>query len=903
MEFLFVLLILLSIPVLAIAALVIALSARESIRQLQERLARLEAAQVAPQVAATFAADAQASSPAVEEAPATGEVPIATEPPAEPAAVPPEEAAAEQVVPTPAPSARPATLEERFGTQWVVWIGGLALALGAIFLVRYTVEQGLLGPGVRIVLAGLFAAALIAAGEWTRRNEIAAGIAGVPTQHIPSILTAAGTVAAYSTVYAAYVLYGFLSPGAAFILLGIVALATLAGALLHGPALAGLGLAGAFLAPALVETSEPSYWALYLYLVVVNAAAFALARMRLWRWLAITAVVLGALWALPGITIHRVDALGAHLFYIVAVYALAAALIVSGLLFGPGSERGEIDEVSSGALAAYIIAATIMVARSQHDVAALAVFTLLAVATVAIVWRTESALWALPTAGVMTAIVMLQWAMPHYVAELVMPPGVTAGAIPDPPTGAGSHIMLGGALAALFGAAGFAVQGRAPDARAALIWSATAVATPIVILVALYWRIAELDRSVPFAGLALLMAALYGYATELLGRREPAPGIAASGAVFATGAVASLALALTFALEKGWLTVGLALMVPGIAWIAGQRPLPALRWLAAVVVMLVVARIAWAPSIAGHELGTTPLFNWLLYGYGVPAAAFWTAGYLLRRRADDVPARVTDAAAILFTVLLALLEIRHFMTGGQVFEPAAALAEAGMQVSVGIAIAIGLERVRLRTGSIIHNIGALVVAGLTLAAIVVGLGLMLNPFLEPTDVGGLFFNLILLGYGIPAVLAAILAYTARETRPLAYRYVAAATTIALALLYVSLEVRRFYQGSEILPWVPASDAEQYTYSLVWLVLGVALLAAGVVLRSQPARLASAVVVALTIAKVFLVDMAGLTGILRALSFIGLGVVLVGIGWLYQRLLFPSGGNAITPASTETTGNG
>ena len=50
-------------------------------------------------------------------------------------------------------------------------------------------------------------------------------------------------------------------------------------------------------------------------------------------------------------------------------------------------------------------------------------------------------------------------------------------------------------------------------------------------------------------------------------------------AIFATGAVAALALALTFALEKGWLTVALALMVPGIAWVAEKRPLPLLRWL------------------------------------------------------------------------------------------------------------------------------------------------------------------------------------------------------------------------------------------------------------------------------------------------------------------------------------
>ena len=40
---------------------------------------------------------------------------------------------------------------------------------------------------------------------------------------------------------------------------------------------------------------------------------------------------------------------------------------------------------------------------------------------------------------------------------------------------------------------------------------------------------------------------------------------------------AELVFALTFALEKGWLTVGLALMVPGIAYISTQRPLPLLR--------------------------------------------------------------------------------------------------------------------------------------------------------------------------------------------------------------------------------------------------------------------------------------------------------------------------------------
>jgi uncharacterized membrane protein len=210
-----------------------------------------------------------------------------------------------------------------------------------------------------------------------------------------------------------------------------------------------------------------------------------------------------------------------------------------------------------------------------------------------------------------------------------------------------------------------------------------------------------------------------------------------------------------------------------------------------------------------------------------------------------------------------------------------------MQISVGLAMTIGLERIRARTNSIVHNVGALILAAATLAAIVLGPGLLLNPLQTGRPVGdGVFFNLILLAYGIPALLAAILVLIARTTRPLVYRTIAATAAVGLALGYLSLEVRRLYHGPVL--WRGAtSDVEQYTYSAVWLSFGVALLAAGLLLQSRPGRLASAAVVALTIAKVFLVDMADLTGIFRALSFIGLGAVLVGIGWLYQRLLFPT----------------
>jgi len=356
----------------------------------------------------------------------------------------------------------------------------------------------------------------------------------------------------------------------------------------------------------------------------------------------------------------------------------------------------------------------LLVLASGHDPVALVTFAMLVAATAAISWRAEPAAAAVPAAALLTALVIARWAVEFNIGHLLAPSGPVAGAVPEPPKAdVGWHLVLATSFALLFGVAGYRAQGRSERPIVPMLWSASAVFTPIAILAALYYRIAKLEPSIPFAASALLLSVLYALATEQLDRRAPRPGLAAAGALFATGAVAALALALTMALEKGWLTVALALMVPGIAWVSDRRPLPVLRALAAAVGALVMARIAWEPRIVGQAVGTTPIFNWLLYGYGIPAAAFGLGGHLMRRRADDVPARMIDSGAIVLTVLLAFMEIRHFVNRGDVYRGASSLTELALQVSVGLALTIGLERLRLRTHSVVHNIAALVIAALT----------------------------------------------------------------------------------------------------------------------------------------------------------------------------------------------
>jgi uncharacterized membrane protein len=870
--------------IIAIAALIFARKAYVDARRLRARVDAMEAA------AAPVATPAPPPLPEYEPAPAT-QPDLPAEPPPFPAVIAPamsasgDSAAAPSPATPPPPSQADPGFEERIGTRWVVWIGGLALALGGFFLVRYSIEAGLLGPRVRTFLGGLFALALLAGGEWTRRKESIADIEALPIANIPAILTAAGTAVAFATVYAAYALYDFIAPATAFILLGLVALGTLAAALLHGPALAGLGVVGAFATPILVSSDKPDYWALYIYLAIVTAAALGLARIRLWRWLAVTTIALALFWTLPCLNCGP-SMVAPHVFHVVAGFVIAALLVVCGFMFGPAIEQDRIEPISCLSLAAYLLGATAIVLTSRHADAAMIAFAVLVAATLFVAWRAPAATGAVAAAAAFVFIVFAEWAVRGNPDVLVVPggplPGMGGPAITD--QSVTLHLIAAAIFAVGFGGAGFLSQGRSTSAIIPVVWSAAGVFMPLALLIALYARIAHLDRSIPFAILAVLLAAAFAGATEMLAKRDSRPGLMISTALFATGTLAALALALTFALDKGWLTIALALMSLGTSWISLQRPIPFLRTLAAILAAIVVARIGYEPRIVGEALGDTPIFNWLLWGYGVPAASFWAGSYFLRRRGDDAPLRTIEAAAILFTVLLVFLEIRHAIYNGHVYTAVPTLFEFALDLCVALALAIGLERLRIRTGSIIHNVGAVLITILAGLIAIFGVLILENPMLTWMNIGGHVVNVLLLAYALPAVLMLLLSYAVAGRRSTAYASTLAAGALVFALAYVTLEIRRLYHGPNLIEGL-TGDAEQYTYSIAWLGFGVLLLGIGFLVNSERARLASAAVIGLTILKAFAIDMSALTGVYRALSFIGLGLVLVAIGWLYQKILF------------------
>ena len=235
----------------------------------------------------------------------------------------------------PGPKSKASGIEEAVTSRWMVWLGGVTIALGGIFLVKYSIDQNLLSPPVRIFFGCLLGFGLAVGGEWLRRQPLQRAIASVRPNQVPPALTAAGVAVAFGSVYAGYALYDLFSPLVAFGLLSVVAMGALGLSLLQGPFIAGLGILGAFGIPLLVTSTDPSAWGLFSFLLFIAASALAVVRYKNWWWLAWLSLAGSAQWEFIWLTSlwQAGDALP------LAVHLIAMLVLYSGVRYETLAEQ------------------------------------------------------------------------------------------------------------------------------------------------------------------------------------------------------------------------------------------------------------------------------------------------------------------------------------------------------------------------------------------------------------------------------------------------------------------------------------------------------------------------------------------------------------------------------------
>lgn len=757
------------------------------------------------------------------------------------------------------PTVRPAaSLEERLGARLPVWIGAIALALAGAFLVKYSFDKGWLSPGVRVAMGVLFGVGLLGAGERMRRS--APGIA--------QGLAAAGIADLFACFLAAVNLYHLIPPVVGFAFMALTAALAVLLSLRHGAMVALIGLIGGFITPALIRTGEPNTRNLFGYLFLLVAGVLAVSWRRRWGPVAGLALGGGLLWVLVwlGGPFQPGDELWLGLFLL----ASAAAAVVSDLAKAPqeeGEAEGAVEAgpwISRGMLAGAFLAFGLMAERSDFSLTEWVFLGILVTSTLVLA-RLRPAFEPLAwVAAVAPAVLLAAWGMESESLETGRFLGVAL---------AFGLLIAGGAYAAHHGA------------WRPTRWAAMSAASGLVFFL-LAWGVTWEKRELPWGGLALAAAFLYLAAAVPVARRRAArPELTGALAALAVAATAFVSLAVPLELERQWWTVSWALEVTALVWLAGRLRLPALRALAQLLGLGVAGRLLLNPLIFTYPIGEHLLLNWLVYGYGLSLLAFAAAALLARRQEDENLAWLLEWGALLFGFALLTLEVRQYFHPGN---PEAFELDLGEWSTIAVAwLLLGwglLAENRERRRKSLDQAGHLFLL-LGVGCEMIGPVLAVNPLWNGDPVGDVpVFNLLLWIYGVPAVLVALGAreMSRRESGGLAG--LLSATALLLAFVLVSLEVRQAFHGP-VLATGGTGVAEQYSYSAAWMLYATVLLVLGVMRRVKALRYAALAVMMITVGKVFLYDTGNLEGLYRVFSFLGLGVSLLLLAWIYQRFVF------------------
>jgi len=833
------------------------------IAALKRRVARLEQAleslgaslsEIPDQGPAPLAASA-----ASEPAPALAQRALATTPPE------PTPATRAQGETPPRPAASPGPQAERPAAQGglfarlisgnlVAKVGAVVLFCGVGFLLKFAYDRGLMPPALRVAGVAVLALGLFVLGWRLRASRRAYGLV---VQGVASGL-------AYLDVFFALKVYGFVGVVPAFVLFTALGVTTTVLAVRQeAPSLAILGLTGAFLAPILASTGEGHHVVLFSYYTVLNLFILAVSWFKAWRALNLTGwmftFVIGLFWGAKNYRPELFDTVEPFVLVFFGIYLVVPILfaarqpprlkgLVDGtLVFGTPAATAVMQAAlvrelpyglawSAAAGAALYAALAALVLWREHMRLLGEVYVALAVglATLAVFFAfgayTTFAIWTLEGAAIVW-VGLRQQRVLAWAFGLLVQVGGAVYFLSEYDDYLRLHPVFNDAVigCALITAAGL-ITSRLLERHAATLPQGARLLPPLVLAAAgLAWLLGGTDaihhgvaRLLQPGAYALFVTAS-ALACELVGERLDWRALRA---VSAAQPPLLLVAAAVQALSSAHPLTDLG----GIAWPAG---LAALYWTLRRQERDDAARLAGARHAIGLYLAVA-LVAWEL----VWRAGEWTDGIAWRSAALGAP----FAGAMLVVLALESANRRPAMAQRRLY--------ATLLLPLAAASAMWIVAVNLRAPGSMQPLPYL-------------------PLLNPIDaVAALSLFALLrwrrhnaaLGDEASAKLLAVLGFVALNG-------------IALRSIH--------YWGGVPYTWAALFDSVlvQATLSLLWAGAALALM---LLARRRMQRLpwvTGAVLLGAVVVKLFLVDLAGSGTVARIVSFVGVGVLLLVIGYV------------------------
>lgn len=770
--------------------------------------------------------------------------------------------------------------------NWFYAIAALSLALSGVFFVQYGIENGYLSPFWRVMGALTLGACLIAAGEWIRRRSGDGNDSH--TVHLPSVFSGAGLVALFAGVLAARQMYGLIGPEMA--LFGLVAVSILAVVLgwFYGPLLAAVGIIGATAAPFLVGGSSDDGWLFYYYFALIAVAGMLVDAIKRWAWVSVLSLGFTFMAALAT---FYLGAGGVHFLGFALITTIGAVMIpslqvwphhggamVSMFLLrlkGGNAAWPEFPtRLATGAFSAATVVAVLVSLRALDAAEVWLVFGTLAVLLgMSVIWFRHAP--ALRDTFVLAplAFLFVTLAQSQSIGSLYLAFQAGRNRLPEASVPWDVTVIVAMALA---GSALIFWRGLR-EARYRTIWSGVAAlfAPLLVAILEIWWLPALVLGNALWAWHAMAVAIVMTLFAVRVAKSDGTDRRRA--AVFALAAMTMISFALMVMLSAAALTIAIAVMVLLAALIDRQLNLKLLSVFVQVGGVVVGYRLVADPGV--FWAFDAPLWEFIL-AYGAVVVLFSATWFLLKARARKAAIVVMESAVwTLSSIFISIAFLRafddadngHAMVG--VFALIWLISSANQLYRMQIP---GKMRwVRMGLAGVFGVIGLLALA----AALTV-----VNPLMARYEVvqGPPILDSLMLAYALPALMFGFVALRFRHL----YRWLRItflAVSAGLVVFYVAMEIRRFWQG-DMLAAAGTTDGELYSYTIAMLLTSVGLLFYGFSKRSNLIRKAAIVGIALTIAKVFLIDMSGLTGLIRVASFLGLGLSLAGLAWVNRQMM-------------------
>jgi uncharacterized membrane protein len=182
-----------------------------------------------------------------------------------------------QTTPTPkdAVAKKPALdLEKYIGENLISKIGIAVLVIGVGIGAKYSIDNDLISPLVRIILGYTVGAALLILSQKLKQKY----------ENFSAVLVSGAMAIFYFMTFAAYSFYDMISPVTAFALMVIVTVAAVGAALTYNKQfIAHIGLVGAYCIPFLLSEGKGQVLVLFSYMTIINAGILVVAFKKYWK--------------------------------------------------------------------------------------------------------------------------------------------------------------------------------------------------------------------------------------------------------------------------------------------------------------------------------------------------------------------------------------------------------------------------------------------------------------------------------------------------------------------------------------------------------------------------------------------------------------------------------------------